>query len=332
MRRAVRAALLLLPPLLLLLAGDARAGDEEGWRDAFFGVAFKPTGLVKSLELTDVDTLFCGKCGPGVRVRIGVRESGEARDGAAWRKIHLDEFAKAKRKIERVAGEGARLLFSEKRLGVFDTRHGYAFVVRGPVCFVVHAWVDDAVETTDRDIAAALDAFHADADPGCGLLALRIARQSGKEPDDPAVLLRAGLHYLEGDLMGNRSDVLAAGLLGRARRAAKPDTFEKRDRWLLLRFGGESLLRTGRADEAAAWLADAVAVAAPSDVPITHYDLARAEAATGRIDEAFAALDRAFDRAMPVSRGQVSAEPCFEVLRRESDRWEAFWRRRIDAR
>jgi hypothetical protein len=67
-------------------------------------------------------------------------------------------------------------------------------------------------------------------------------------------------------------------------------------------------------------------------VPITHYDLARAEAATGRIDEAFAALDRAFDRAMPVSRGQVSAEPGFEVLRRESDRWEAFWRRRIDAR
>jgi hypothetical protein len=61
------------------------------------------------------------------------------------------------------------------------------------------------------------------------------------------------------------------------------------------------------------------------------YQLARACAADGELDEAFAALDRAFADGLAVSRMRLSNEPELAPLRTDP-RWEEFWRLRVEGK
>ena len=54
-------------------------------------------------------------------------------------------------------------------------------------------------------------------------------------------------------------------------------------------------------------------------------------AVAGMLDDAFAALDRAFTDSLVVSKARLSKEKEFEVLRKDP-RWEDFWKRRVEDR
>lgn len=313
----------------LALLGAAWAQEPPGFEDAFWNVRYAAPGLRKTLAPADPAVLFKGKCSGDLTVTLTVHEAAEALDAEAWRKRFRAEWEKKKRKLEGVVEEAGRIVFLEPKLAVFRAHHGYRFVPRGLHCFEIHVWIDDRTDGSGAAIAAALLDFEAGPDPGCGLLAARVALREGREPTDPRVLLAAGVEYLAGQSYGHVNPALAAGLLVRARASAKDDSFDADTRWKLLRYGGEALVAAGRGAEAVEWLGAAEKAASPERAPGTAYALARACAAAERLDEAFDALDRAFaGAAPPVDKGRLSKEKELEVLRRDP-RWEEFWKRRV---
>jgi len=293
--------------LLYLLAAVVRA-DDFVFEDELWNLAYTAPGLEATLATKPAE-LFRGMCDDGLRVTVTVYEDLTEKE---WRRRF------GKRNVTK-----NRVLFTEKKLGVFESMHGYALQRRGVHCFEVHAWIDDRKESSEQDIRAALGGLALGDDPGCGLAVRRVAGRLRKPPLHPQVLLAAGLEYLKA-----ARPALASPILERARKREDAASFEKGQRWQLLRFGGEAHLRAGRAKLAADWLAEAERVATEERAAGSAYALARACAAAGRIDAAFAALDRAFAGAPPVGKGALSKEKTLEPLRRDA-RWEEFWKRRV---
>lgn len=305
-------------PLLLVPAALA-AEEPYRFEDPFWNLAFAPAGLRKLIALSDLHVLFKGRANGGVYVELKVGEG--ATDFAAFGRA-ITEKAK---------GEGARegdeprpwLLYTVKKHGVFEEVHGHAFYARGPHWFEVHAWVTDRTPTAEKDIRAALDALVLGEDPGCGIKARQVALLHGREALDPEVLLEAGKQYL-----GESNPALAAAVLKRARAVAKPSALKKEDEVALLLCGGLAILEAGAPLDAVPWLRDAEKAAEGEKAREAAYQLARAAAAAGQLDEAFEAVDRAFAEGLVVTKAQLSKEKEFEVLRKDP-RWEVFWARRV---
>jgi tetratricopeptide (TPR) repeat protein len=215
-------------------------------------------------------------------------------------------------------------MYTVKKYGAFEEVHGHALYARGPHRFEVHAWVTDRTPDCEKAIRAALDALKPGADPGCGLKAPRIAALHGRQPLDPEVLLEAGRLYL-----GEGKPALAAPILKRARTIG--GLKKKEDEATLLLLGGLSLLDTGAFEDAVPWLRDAEKALEPAKAREAAYHLARAAAAAGMLDDAFAALDRAFAEDLVVPKGRLSKEKELENARKDP-RWEGFWRARVEGK
>jgi hypothetical protein len=109
----------------------------------------------------------------------------------------------------------------------------------------------------------------------------------------------------------------------------KEDTFTPEQRWLLYESGG--VARAAAPVEAAEWHAKAEEAAKALEGPRradraaqSAYHLARALSQAERIDEAFAALRRAFSETKPVSAAQLSGDRALDNLRRDP-RWPPLW-------
>jgi len=235
---------------------------------------------------------------------------------------------------EKAKGEGVRegeeprpwLFYTVKKFKAFEEVHGHAFYARGPHWFEVHAWVMDTTPTAEKDIRSALDALKLGEDPGSGIKARQVAALLGRETLDPEVLLEAGRRYL-----GESQPALAAALLKRARLVAKPGELKKEEEAALLLFGGLALLEAGEAADAVPWLRDAEKAAEGEKAHEAAYHLARAAAVAGLLDDAFAALDRAFAEGLVVTKARLSREKELENARKDP-RWEDFWRKRVEGR
>lgn len=280
-----------------------------------------PAGLKKLITPTDPNVIFRGRAAGDVYVDLSVREG--VSNVAAIRKATVPKKGEGVRE-----GEEPRpwIFYTIKKYGAFEEVHGHAFYARGPHWFEVHAWVTDKTPSAEKDIRAALDALKPGADPGCGLRACRVAAQHGREPLDPEVLMEAGRQYL-----ADEQPALAAGVLKRARAIAKPDSLKKEDEAALLRYGGLALLGTGEAGEAVKWLHDAEKASEGEKAHEAAYDLARAAAVAGMLDDAFGALDRAFAEGLVVSKARLSREKELENARKDP-RWEDFWMKRVQDR
>jgi len=311
--------------LPLLLAAVAAGQEPYRFEDPLWNVTYAAPGLRRLITPSDAAALFKGRARGGVSVELKVHEPDEGSpDAAALRKTLREKLKPA----QATEGDAPHpwLVYSVTRHRVFEEVHGHAFYARGPHCFEVHAWLTDRTPSADDDIRAALDALVVGEDRGCGLKVQQVAARFGRDPLDPEVLIEAGRQYLVG-----RPD-LAAAVLRRARTlAAEPDALEAEDRAALLLLGGQALLETGAAEEAAAWLREAERAAQPEHAGEVAYQLARACSVAGLLDDAFAALDRAFAKELVVSKARLSKEKELEPLRRDP-RWEDFWRRNVEGR
>lgn len=315
---------------ILVLAG---ATFENGkLTDPLWNVTYEVPGLSRILSPGNPAVLFTGRCPGGILVELEVLEGERQEDGAAWRKERRAAWAKAKRKLEDVR-EGdtpfAWLFATELKYGAFRRHHGYAFVARGYHCFEVHAWVAERTAGSEAALRAALEGLAVGKDEGCGLAVREVAMTRGRPDLDPKVLVAAGIEYVH----GRRAHLpLAAAVLRRARRLAKPGELDKEELWRLYRYGGDALLRSGAALDAADWLREAEKAAPkPDDARRDAYDLARACAVAGKLDEAFAALHRAFAEGLVVSKARLSTEKELGSLRKDP-RWEDFWMARVAGR
>lgn len=312
---------------LLLLAG---ASFEDGkLTDPLWNLTYEAPGLSRILAPGNPALLFRGRCRGDVLVDLTVHEGASKIDGAAWRRQRRAAWTKAKRKLEEIR-EGDEphpwLVCVEEKYGAFRRHHGYAFVVRGYHCFEVHAWVAERTAESEAALQTALRGLSLGEDKGCGIAVREAAMAQGRADLHPKALLTAGLEYAGGR---RAHGALAVAVLRRARDVAKPRELELEDRWRLYRAGGGALLRLGDAAEAADWLRQAEKAAPkPEDARRDAYDLARACSLAGRLDEAFAALDRAFVEGLVVSKARLSTEKELGNLRKDP-RWETFWRERV---
>jgi len=277
--------------------------------------------LRKLISPGDAAGIFAGRADGDVHVELKVHEAaGDAKE------IRKAIVAKAK-------GEGVRegeeprpwVLYTIKKYGAFEEVHGHALYARGPHWFEVHAWVTDKTPDCEKSIRVALDALKLGEDLGCGIKARQVASRAGRDPLDRDVLWEAGRLYLE-----DGKPAIAAGLLKRARALGKPWE-KKEDEAKMLLLGGLALLQAGAPADAVPWLRDAEKAAEGDAAREAAYELARAAAAADMLDDAFAALDRAFADGLVVTKAQLSKEKELESARRDP-RWEAFWRARVEGK
>jgi hypothetical protein len=305
-------------PLLLLLL----LAPKDKLEDAFWGFELALPGLKKVLALGDPALAYRGKSGP-LLVSIRVHESEKARAVAQW----LEDSRKSERPRARDLVTGANwLVYKQKTLAGFDEHHGHAFFVRGAQCFELHVMAE--LEDATGAIRGAFRAFTLRAQAPGTLLGYRIARELGRPLDDPEVLLRAGVEYVTGRSYGARNLSLAAKVLAQARAALKPGVYKPQQRWMLFEHGGLAL--RDKPAEAAEWHALAE-TAATDDAPRRQsaYNLACASSRAGKLDQAFAALHRAYSGdAKPVTDEHVSRDKDLENCRRD-ERWHEFWREKV---
>lgn len=313
--------------LFLLLLAGATFRDGK-LTDPLWNLTYQAPGLSRILSPGNPALLFRGRCQGDVLVDLTVHEGARKIDGAAWRNQRRAAWTKAGRKLSEIR-EGDEphpwLLCVEEKYGAFRRHHGFAFVVRGYHCFEVHAWVAERTAESETELRTALQGLSLGQDKGCGLAVREAAMAQGREDLDPKALLAAGLEYA-----GRRAHpALAVAVLRRAKDLAKPRELELEERWRLYRAGGGALLASGAVVEAIDWLRQAEQAAPkPDDARRDAYDLARACSLANQLDEAFAALDRAFAEGLVVSKARLSTEKELGNLRKDP-RWESFWRERV---
>lgn len=306
--------------MILLVPAALAAEEPYRFEDPFWNLVYAPAGLRKLLTPGEPATIFRGRAAGDVHVELKVHEGAPDAKG-----IRKEILARAKGEGPR-EGEEPRpwLLYTVHKYGAFEEVHGHALYPRGPHWFEVHAWVTDRTPDCEKAIRAALDALKPGDDPGCGIKARQVAALYGRQPLDPEVLLEAGRLYL-----GEGKPALAAGVLRRARTSGKLG--KKEDEAALLLLLGLATLEAGAPADAVAWLAEAEKAAEGGKARDAAYHLARAAAAAGKLDEAFAALDRAFAEGLVVPKARLSKEKELESARKDP-RWEAFWRARVEGK
>ena len=324
--------------LVCLLGATSFAGErlQDGkLTDPFWNLSFAAPELRPILSTGNPAVLFYGSCKDGVYIEITVYEDRQPRTGPEWRARRQAAWKKKKRRLtETSEGDEPRAwaLFVETKYGVIRQHHGYVFYARGHHCFEVHAWTPSKSELSEAAIRTALRGLTLGEDRGSGLQALHVAKRASKPVLDPHVLAAAASAYL---LPRMDNPALAAALFARARKGVKPDTFEPERRWRFYLQGGVAQRRSGNLTAAIEWLTVAENAAreleAQEHAATCAYELARACSADGRLDEAFAALDRAFADDLVVGKGRLSREKEFENARKDP-RWEKFWRRRVKGR
>jgi tetratricopeptide (TPR) repeat protein len=209
--------------------------------------------------------------------------------------------------------------------------HGYAYWVRGPRTFEVHASVSDKVEGSAEAIQTALKGFTLGPETGACVLAEMVSRRTQLQPDDPAVLGDAAKLYLQEDPYNPQKPAIAAALLQAAipKIPGSPVEKDALKTFEIHHDLGLALLTMRKADEAIGWFAKAVELAAKTNEPGPRggnalYNLACAQSVAGKLDDAFATLDKAFEK-MPgvVSGDHLRKDPDLDNLRKDP-RWEKF--------
>ncbi|MDH3592327.1 MAG: hypothetical protein OER88_10640 [Planctomycetota bacterium] len=322
--------------LLSLLAGTLGAGESSRKaskgkvKDTFWNYTLAFAGLEPLLTLGGSELLAHAKAPEGVRVELTVFEDAAEASGAQWCSEERTRLEKAGRKLLDVSVDGHRLFFREKKYGAFDAEHGYAYVVRGPQCFVLHAWIPDRTAESKKVIRRLLSALKLGTNEGCGLRVLDAARRMGKEPLDKKALLAGGVDYLKQTPRGAAMPGLAALVFLRAEKVK--GELGPLERYALRYHGGRALHLAGKPELAVAWLEKAEAGSDGERRSFAAWELARALAVLDRKDDAFKALNRAFDNGQqPAGEIELSKDTALRNLR-EDPRWETFWRRKVRGR
>ena len=301
---------------LVVLAGTFKDGQ---FKDDFWGVRYTAPGLERIRAFGELRLLFKGKCERKLRVFLRVHEGPEIRTAKQWSK----ELAPKR-------GGEARILYTEKDLAGFDVRVGRAFTARGYQCFEVEV----RGEAGDDAITAALSGLVVAGSARGTLGVWRAAREAGKPVTDPKVLLWAGRKYASTDIVHKAHYPLAVQVLTHAARTMKRGDYTPEEQWQLYETCGNAHVKAGNPADAIRWLKDAVDAGARIEkvgaerARGSAYNLACACSLAKRIDEAFAALDRAYQGGKPVTDAHVSGDRDLENCRRD-ERWHKFWREKV---
>jgi len=310
--------------------------------DPVWNFTYEARGLERGLATPARGVLFEGRAAGGIQIAVRVMEAPKELEGAKWREMAKASFSKAKRKMQDVveSSEGTpTLTFTESKLDIFTEEHGYAFYPRGYQCFVVHAFVADKTETSGKRISECLNGLKAAKGAGPTMQAFMLSMESGLPIDDPRILIESGRRYsAEG---AGRNLTLAMRVLKQARKAIKPDSLPAPVIWQLYETGGHAQLASDPRDLKGAieWLtlAEQAAGKMPEEqranaAGLSAYNLACAYSLAGEIEKGYEALYRSLKDKLIVDAGHLTSDTDLNNLKKDTERWDKFWKERVAGR
>jgi len=298
--------------------------------DPYWGVEYTTAGLEEKKLDRQAGILLYGKSGR-VQIEIQVWEFADELGAKERRDAEKKKWDGKKRQQEGFAqGDDPApwATFQEEAPSGGMRRHGYAWFTRGCRAFVVHAYVMADAEGGADGVKNALFGLTVGPETGAAVLVQAQVKAREMPPDDPGVLASAAAQYLQGDHFGTpERPAIAEDLLRRAIENLPGSLLERNPAGLseVWQSFGNTLVKRKKFDEAIPALVKGVEFAgktmAPGpDTANANYNLACGYSLVGKVDEAFATLDKAFAKFAPVPQDHLEKDPDLENCRKDP-RW-----------
>jgi hypothetical protein len=306
--------------------------------DTYWGVAYALPGLEQKKGERQFGKLFDGKVGR-VQIEIAVFEYGDelsAKERRDADKKRWDDKHRVMTDYAQGDDPAPWATFVGEAPSGDKRRDGYAWFARGPRAFVVHAFAALDAEGGAEGIKAALGGLTVGPETGAAVLVQVAARKNGLPWDDPGAMDAGARQYLE--------DEAATGV------APRPAIAEDLARRAIAYLPGSRLegkpgaafqlhvtlshaqLKQRKFDEALATMTTCLELAKKTDTAgpsgaSVQYDFACCYSLMGRLDDAFAALTKAWARAAdwgpPATDDDLKTDKDLENCRKDP-RWAKF--------
>jgi tetratricopeptide (TPR) repeat protein len=300
--------------------------------DYYWGVTYKLPGLEEKKIDRQAGKLFDGKVGR-VQIEIGVWEYADqlsAKDRRDATKKNWDDKHRDLKEYAQGDDPAPWATFQEEAPSGGMRRHAYAWFVRGYRAFVVHSYVMADAEGGAEAAKAALWGIEVGPETGAAVY-VQVQCKAHELPfDDPGALHDGAQEYLKDENGAVGRYAIAEDLLQRAVAGIPGSRLEhKPSAVLTITQGlGGAQLKMKKYDDAVATFTTCIGLAEKTDTPGpdgagVQYNLACAYSLAGKLDDAFAQLDKAFAKWAPVFDEDLKKDADFDNCRKDP-RWAKF--------
>ena len=322
---------------------EPRKFEKGHLSDPYWGVTYDLPELEEKKGERQSGRLLDGTAGR-VQVDIGIWEFADELSAKDRRDAEKKKWDEKKREMKDAAqGDDPApwITFEETSPSGSLRRHGYSWTVRGCRAFVVHAHVAADAEGGADGVKAALFGLKVGPETGAAVFVQIVSKQNEMPYDDPGVLDAAARHYLDfekRDVLGPRP-AIAEGLLLRAIENLPGSPLERKPAGVLQVHNDLAIAQMNlkKYDASIATLTKCLDLAAKTDRPgpegaSVQYNLACAYSLSGKLDDAFAALEKAFPAAewAPTPVDHAKKDTDLENCRKDP-RWGTFLEARAKA-
>jgi tetratricopeptide (TPR) repeat protein len=316
---------------------EPRRFEKGHLTDPYWGVTYDLPDVEEKKADRQAGKLLDGAVGR-VQIEIGIWEYADEMTAAQRRDAERKKWEEKHREMKDVAqGDDPApwVTFQEPSPSGAIRRHGYSWTVRGCRAFVVHAHVAADAEGGAEGVKAALGGLKVGPETGASVIVQVVSKESQMPYDDPGVLATAAQRYLDDKATLGARPAIAESLLARAIESLPGSPLARKP-------GGElqvysdlagAQMKLKKYDESVATLTKCLDLATKTERPgpdgaIVQYNLACAWSLAGKLDEAFAALEKAFPAA------EWAPTPLEHAIKDEdlaNCRKDARWQKFVDA-
>lgn len=317
---------------------EPRKFEKGHLSDPYWGVTYDLPDVEEKKGDRQAGKLFDGVVGR-VQVEIAIWEYADELSAKDRRDAEKKKWDEKKREMKDVAqGDDPApwMTFEETSPSGALRRHGYAWTVRGCRAFVVHAHVSAEAEGGADGVKAALKGLTVGPETGAAVIVQIVSRESQMPFDDPGVLDGAAQRYLDDKAALGARPAIAESLLLRAIENLPGSPIERKPANVLQVHLDLAIaqMKLKKYDQSVETLTKCMGLAAKTerqgpDAAIVQYNLACAYSLAAKLDDAFAALEKAFPAAewAPTTVDHAKQDEDLANCRKDP-RWQAF----LDAR
>ena len=317
---------------------EPRKFEKGHLSDPYWGITYELPEVEEKKGERQAGRLFDGSAGR-VQVDIGIWEYADELSAKDRRDAEKKKWEEKKREMKDAAqGDDPApwITFVETSPSGSLRRHGYSWTVRGCRAFVVHAHVSAEAEGGADGVKAALLGLKVGPETGAAVLVQVVSKAKEMPYDDPGVLDEAARNYLDDKATLGARPAIAEFLLRRAFENLAGSPLERKPGDVLQLHTDMAIaqMKLKRYDDSIATLIKCVDLATKTDRPgpngaLVQYNLACAYSLAGKLDDAFATLEKAFPAAewAPTTVEHAKTDTDLDNCRKDP-RWQAF----LDAR
>ena len=313
---------------------EPRKFEKGHLSDPYWGVTYDLAEVEEKKGERQAGKLFDGAAGR-VQVEIGIWEFADELTAKDRRDAEKKKWDEKKREMKDAAqGDDPApwITFEETSPSGSMRRHGYSWTVRGCRAFVVHAHCGADAEGGAEGVKAALAGLKVGAETGAAVFVQVVSKQNEMPYDDPGVLDAAARNYLDDKATLGARPAIAEALLLRAIENLPGSPLERKPAGMLQLHEDLAIaqMKLKKYDPSVATLTKCLDLATKTEQPgpdgaRVQYNLACAWSLAGKLDDAFAALEKAFPAAAwaPTPLDHAKKDEDLENCRKDP-RWQKF--------